>query len=113
MRDRAVGHQHQIQVRDRRRGVGEVADRRRQIDDRRARRQRLQLGLGRPLLQAIELDIRQRKPLQEEAQGHGAVVVGTKGGAARPHDANLELAAAALEWGGELGQACGVGREIG
>ena len=36
MRDGAVGHQHQVELRHGRRHVGEIAQERRQIDDRRA-----------------------------------------------------------------------------
>ena len=87
---RAVGHQHEVEPLDQRRGVGEIVEQRAGVDDQRIGAQRLQLVEPRPFLQAD----RAARPGWRQAQiggeaGRAVGVVG-EGDAARPDDADLE-----------------------
>ena len=112
MRHRAVGHDHQIELRNRGGRVGEIVEMRRKIDDRPALRRGFQLLGGRPFLQAVEPDPGQRESLQETREPLRPPVVLPESRAARPHDADLEPIAYGLEQRGEFRRAIGRRRQV-
>src|SRR5450631_2923821 len=82
MRDSAVGHDDEVELTDRRSGVGEIVDHWRKVDDRSTARQGSQFPFGWTFLQTEELDPRQGKTLEEAQQRLRALLVAFEGNAA-------------------------------
>jgi hypothetical protein len=75
MRHSTVRHNDKIELCNRRRGIGEIVDKRRQIDDRPTARERIEFLFRRPFLKAVELNAGKRKPLEDSKQRSGALLV--------------------------------------